>query len=299
MKYAIQLGALIIISLSAVSPLGAQAYAGTWTGTATQPGGEITTWSVAMELGASGGRIRFPSLGCGGSLAPAGGGESSPVFRELLEYGQDRCLGGLSVRLSAIGPTSLRWEEIDGGGAVLASATLTRSGPPPRSAEVAGSIQSIEAAARSPGCVGAVACNFFVGRIAELRGVPYFREVLSDRSSDGRAANEIYGFVNRAVASPASGWRRVAPGEAQALADQGKFVIGVARSVAPGSHGHIAVVPPSAQGQLPHADRGGTGPWVRDSQNPGLSVRASARFGSSVVEPIWAVWVHDLPAGPR
>lgn len=136
-------------------------------------------------------------------------------------------------------------------------------------------------------------CNFYAGKVGKLMDVPYFRDVLSDKSPDGRMANEIYSFVEKAVKSGASGWKRVSTIEAQMLANSGKFVVGVARNKTPSpeKHGHVCVVSPSAEGQLPHAKHTGSGPWVRDSQNPDLSVKASKRFGSSVVEPIWAVWL--------
>lgn len=151
-------------------------------------------------------------------------------------------------------------------------------------------MHAIDRAAKAPSCVGE-ACNYFVGKIGELLDVPYFRDILTDTSSDGRLANEIYSFVARAVQTRASGWRAVPPEEAQQLANRGRFVIGVARHIDPSSshHGHIVIATPPS---MPHAGNKGTGPWVRDSQNPDLSVRASKRFGSSVVEPIWAVWKY-------
>jgi hypothetical protein len=161
--------------------------------------------------------------------------------------------------------------------------------------ELDGLINAIDTAAKSPGCTGAVSCNFFVGKIAQLRDIPYFRDILTDKSSDGRMANELYGFIEKAVKSRPSGWRAVSEEEAQHLANNGKFVVGVARNTAPSptNHGHIAIVAPSLDGQLKHDARDGSGPWVRDSQNPNLSIRAGWRFGSSVVKPIYAVWESD------
>ncbi|MFB3886106.1 MAG: hypothetical protein ACE144_12835 [Thermodesulfobacteriota bacterium] len=56
-------------------------------------------------------------------------------------------------------------------------------------------------------------CNWFVGKIAETKemDIPYFRGILSDKSEDGRMANELYRFVEKAVKSKASGWRQVTP----------------------------------------------------------------------------------------
>lgn len=125
------------LALAAAAPVGAQAYVGRWMGTVTQAGTEVATWSVVMDLGPLGGSIRFPTRECGGSLSRLRAG-ASPIFGELLEYGRDRCTTGLRVRLSEVTATSLSWEEIDAGGTVQASGTLTRTGPPPRNAETAG-----------------------------------------------------------------------------------------------------------------------------------------------------------------
>ncbi len=159
------------------------------------------------------------------------------------------------------------------------------------------SMRAIDAAAAAPGCIGGDYCNFFVARIARTRNVAYFRDVLFPGSlpndiggpDEVRRANELYEFIARAVRSKPSGWRQLSEEEAQQLANRGKFVIGTARSFNPASSGHVAVVAPS---QMTKAGAG-TGPWVRDAQNPMRSIKASQRFGSSVVAPIWAVWEHD------
>ena len=142
-------------------------------------------------------------------------------------------------------------------------------------------------------------CNFFVGKVGELQDIPYFRDVIRNQTQ----ANEIYGFVARAVESDGSGWRQVTSAEAQSLANDGKFVVGVAQNKEPSSddHGHVCIVAPSADGQMSHDDNDGNGPWIRDSQHPDMSIRASYSFSSlandpdkransHVVVPIWAVW---------
>jgi hypothetical protein len=118
-----------IAALAAASPPAGQAYVGTWTGTASRPGAGTGTWPVVMELGPQVGSIRFPTLRCGGSLSRVRAG-SSPIFREVLEYGRERCVTGLRVRISAVTATTLSWEEVTAGGEVLAHGTLTRSDPP-------------------------------------------------------------------------------------------------------------------------------------------------------------------------
>lgn len=164
------------------------------------------------------------------------------------------------------------------------------------------SLSAIEAAASVPGCAGGDLCNFFVATIGETRNIPYFRDVyypgkkknVIGGPDEGRRANEIYGFIEKAVASRASGWQKLAPGEAQELANQGKFVIGVARNIDPAKSGHIAIVVPAWMSKRQMNDEG-AGPWVRDSQSPHVSVRAGVhRFVSpSLTFPIWAVWVGD------
>lgn len=159
------------------------------------------------------------------------------------------------------------------------------------------SIAAIEDASRAPGCTGGNFCNYFVARIGQVRNIPYFRDVLYPRSpsndiggpDEGRKANQIYDFIAEAVRSGASGWRELSASEAQAYANRGKFVVGVARSHDPGASGHVGVVAPA---QMPKSGPG-SGPWVRDAQSPAASVRASARFGSRVTAPIWAVWVWE------
>lgn len=157
-------------------------------------------------------------------------------------------------------------------------------------------MDAIESAANSPGCTGKLSCNFFVGRVGLNLHIPYFQRVLTTEHPDHYLVNEMYTFVVDAVKSKASGWRQVFPQEAQELADQGKFVVGVARSVEPppDHHGHIVVISPSS---AKHNHEPGSGPWVRDGQNPKISCRASQRFGSDVVEPVYAVWEDPGVAG--
>jgi hypothetical protein len=161
-----------------------------------------------------------------------------------------------------------------------------------------GSINAISVASGALGCIGGDYCNFFVARIGRERNIPYLRDIVYPGgaanqiggSDEERRANEIYDFISRAVGSGASGWRQVMPDNAQEMANQGKFVLGVSRNRDPSRSGHVVVVAPAQMNK----SGSGTGPWVRDSQNPSESVRASRRFGSSVVTPIWAVWQHEV-----
>lgn len=161
------------------------------------------------------------------------------------------------------------------------------------------SIRAIDDAARAPGCIGGDYCNFFVAHVGRDRNIPYFRDVLYPRSppnqvggpDEARRANELYDFISKAVRSGASGWRQLSADEAQELANRGRFVVGVARNHDPSRPGHVVVVTPAQM----RKSGAGSGPWVRDARKSAESVRASSRFGSSVVSPIWAVWVgaHD------
>ena len=146
---------------------------------------------------------------------------------------------------------------------------------------------ALEDAAKSPTCTGNISCNFFVGYIGTRLKIPYFKNVLTTNNPDHYVANKMYDFISKAGQSRPSGWRLVGPDDAQRMADSGKFVIAVARSVSPQEHGHIAIVVPS---EWDHKDEPGTTPWVRDGENPKFSRRASQRFGSSVGEPLYAVW---------
>lgn len=104
----------------------AQSYYGTWRGSATQPGANITNWTVAMKLSKESSTVDFPSLGCGGTLVYTGKNGNAFIFREALSYGISKCMAGLSVRFSLTSATTMHWEEIDAGGTALAYGTLTR-----------------------------------------------------------------------------------------------------------------------------------------------------------------------------
>lgn len=146
---------------------------------------------------------------------------------------------------------------------------------------------AVESAAKSPSCIGPNSCNFFVGSVGNSLDIPYFRDILVTSHPDHYVANKIYDFISKAVKSRGSGWIAVYPFMAQALADRGDFVIGVARNVDPSHMGHIVIVVPSSWG--PRGEPG-SGPWVRDGESPNVSRRAGWRFGSDDVEPIYAFW---------
>jgi hypothetical protein len=167
---------------------------------------------------------------------------------------------------------------------------------------------AIQKASKAPGCTGNGMCNFFVGKVAELTCVPYFNGILTPQSPDGRTANKIYSFIEKAGQSKPSGWKVLPEQEVQDAANSGKFVIGVARNVTPSAHnhGHVVIVAPSGVDQLPHGADTGSGPWVRDSRHANKSVRSSYSFcpqGSEcsrkspqdvTVKPVYAVWEYPI-----
>jgi hypothetical protein len=148
---------------------------------------------------------------------------------------------------------------------------------------------------------GLTRCNLFVAQVGELRGLPYIRDVLyPGKPSDAvggvnkwRDVNTMYTFIDKAVKNPdQTGWRRLDADQAQQLANQGRFVLGVKNAQ---GHGHIVLVVPEDMNKsrtLAH----GKGPWIRDAQHPHESVRASRagntdRWGLNGVT--WAVWEFE------
>lgn len=143
--------------------------------------------------------------------------------------------------------------------------------------------------------VGRVKCNYYVSAIGKKLGIPYFWSY-PDRVDQ---ADQMHGFIQQAVGDPKrSGWRELTPQEAQKLANEGKFVIAVAKSKSGAKHGHVAIVAPES---MPHDKKTDTSqwPWVMDNNHPNLSVRANWSFTSlrntgsekaDTEKPIWAVW---------
>ena len=156
--------------------------------------------------------------------------------------------------------------------------------------------------ARTPHCTDKLACNYFVARAAQLLHVSYLQDGMYPGKEandiggedEWHTANQIYEFMFEAVNSGASGWKLVDGATAQQRADNGRLVIGVAQSVDtddPDAHGHIVIVAPMELRRR-HVV-GHSGPWVRDAQNPEVSVQASSRFGGDVTKPIYAVWLPN------
>ncbi len=154
---------------------------------------------------------------------------------------------------------------------------------------------AIEENMRSEKVTGRVKCNFYAASIGKNMGVPYFMSY-PDKVDQ---ANRIYDFIQYAIGDPkTSGWKEITPEKAQELANEGKFVIAVAKSKVAKDSGHIAVVAPKTMSRDMATDTSQL-PWVRDNNFPNSSVRANYAFTSlknqgaekaDTGKPIWAVW---------
>ena len=102
---------------------------GTWRGMGhqTPAGSSGADWSIAMTIGANGGSIDYPSLGCGGSLSQLSRTDTSAQFRESISYGREKCIDGgtITVRYEN-GQLAWTWIGSQGGKNYNAIAVLNR-----------------------------------------------------------------------------------------------------------------------------------------------------------------------------
>jgi len=110
-----------------------QAPIGAWKGVGLQvtAAGKQEDWTIALTLTAEGaGKIDYPSLVCGGTLAPAP--QLGPLtYRETITYGA-RCASGGTIRLRQAPGGKLIWGWTAEGtkfSDINASAVLFPSGP--------------------------------------------------------------------------------------------------------------------------------------------------------------------------
>jgi hypothetical protein len=120
MRYVI---AFLLAATIAASPGLGQTLSGEWCGAGDQdgPGDFRSQWSASLMLQGPTGRMDYPSLRCGGTLAFEGVRGDVHLYRERLDHGHARCLDGGLVAVKIIG-ASVHWEWTGAGG--VASAML-------------------------------------------------------------------------------------------------------------------------------------------------------------------------------
>ena len=97
--------------------------AGTWSGTAVQPG--FGRYPMTMSIASpERGNTDYPTLNCGGTLRRFGSA-SSLTYIETIVYGADRCYSGGTITLMVLGVDELQWEYWHPAG-VTATARLNR-----------------------------------------------------------------------------------------------------------------------------------------------------------------------------
>ena len=114
----------IVLCLLAAGPAQAQVLSGHWCGIGeqTNPDGAKSFWTARMRLAGTEGRMDYPSLDCGGTLAFERSDGAIDVYRERITYGHDRCIDDGLVAVERMG-TSVRWEWTGSG--VKAASVLT------------------------------------------------------------------------------------------------------------------------------------------------------------------------------
>ena len=123
--------AVVLLALSgALQPVLAadDALIGVWRGVGRQvPAGVQAEWTIVMTITAAGGKIDYPSLGCGGTLTQLSRNAASAEFHETITYGRNACIDGgtITVRLFN-GNLSWTWIGQSGGKQYNAIAVLTR-----------------------------------------------------------------------------------------------------------------------------------------------------------------------------
>ena len=160
---------------------------------------------------------------------------------------------------------------------------------------------------------GDTKCNRYAAAIGTMLKIPYFdhicyrdekhQSICKQEHRKDFKANDMYEFLEKATLNLHTGWQVVDEASAQHLADKGKFVVAVAKSVSPtpeseGEHGHIAIVAPQFLGKdvdPDHVAKVGK-PFLRDNVYNEGSVTSNWVFSSKylkdmkVGEPFYAVW---------
>ena len=122
--------AVMLVALSGVlQPVLAadDALIGVWRGVGRQvPAGVQAEWTIVMTITAAGGKIDYPSLGCGGTLTQLSRNAASAEFHETITYGRNACIDGgtITVKLTDDGLT-WAWAGSDRSTQYHASAKVT------------------------------------------------------------------------------------------------------------------------------------------------------------------------------
>jgi len=141
-------------------------------------------------------------------------------------------------------------------------------------------------------------CNWFVASVATELGIPYLRDLkprdvpLHRADKEGRVANQVYEKMHEFAASPASGWLRVdGADEAQRLANQGRFVLGVQHNSEGPGHLMLAVNSKTALEKRPAPHKA---PYVMDQTNNvrgAVGVNWAKGSGKTYSDVEWYVYV--------
>jgi hypothetical protein len=108
-------------------------FSGYWVGTASQPSGSVTNWTMELSLPATGqtGVFVLPTLDCSGLLLVTGSGPDTVNVREVVVKNADHlCTPGANITLTRTGSQGMdmAWQDAYNAGNT-ASGTLTRTIP--------------------------------------------------------------------------------------------------------------------------------------------------------------------------
>jgi serine/threonine protein kinase len=113
------------------APSGQAAFAGTWDGTVSQPAGDVASWTVELDIPASGtaGSYSAPSLGCSGTLKVKGTAASSmTAVAKTTSDVNTGCVAKARLTLTLSGPAGIDmvWTPV-GHAKEIGTATLASS----------------------------------------------------------------------------------------------------------------------------------------------------------------------------
>ncbi|MBT5031625.1 MAG: hypothetical protein HOM55_04945 [Proteobacteria bacterium] len=102
---------------------------GSWQGQVSES--EIGSYVVAVTISPDGrsGSVEYRQYPCGGSLNRISGSGAQATYSEQLNFGVEKCMAGLTVRLTYQGPNTIYFEEILDGQAGVYGALNQVGGP--------------------------------------------------------------------------------------------------------------------------------------------------------------------------